>query len=940
MATKNTARISRGANLAGFGTSLFPAAATAAKARVALACMILSATALPLAAQYRGELRAALPRHVPQSMRYASARPRDPMAANEQITFSVMLNLSDPAGFAALRQSLNDPNSPNYHHPISAQELTARFGPTQDAYNSVLAFLEQSGFTLVSGSSNRRTLTVRGTRAQAEAAFEISLDDYQLGSRTFRAMAKDPTVPGSLAPLIGGVSGLSNLAQLQSHAVPNPQTSPSTGTGYNGTITPAGSTNSGGLPPGLTGKGETIGLLEIDNYAYSDLSNTLAFEGLAGQIGQVSKFSVNGGTPVSGCAPTKPGCGTTEALLDIAAALGIAPGANVIAFIAPPTTDILTMVNSAIDQVNSVTGGFGGIISASLGICESEVSSSDATNLDGLLETASEYGLTFFAATGDNGSTCKDGSGNVFANTISYPADAPHAVAVGGTNLSVNADNSYNSESYWTGGGFGISTLFTEPSYQSALDPSLGGRSVPDVSAESQPGIIICQATTKIPAGCYAIGGTSLATPLWAGIWALMNEAYINETGGPGRSAGYNGTIYNYSKSFHSGASMGSDFEHVGLGSPNITSLVGHGLPYVELDSISPNHGSPDGGTKVTITGKGFVGVSKVTFGGADAKNITIHSDTKLTADSPAGTDDQVDVKITTPAGSFYKGGPNVFSYVPEVDKVKPDSGPFYGGTSVTVTGSALSDTYTFKFGGTAATKVSCSSSTQCTMVTPAHADGKVAVEVEAPVGNTSTPDLFTYQGLSISSFTPQVGPTTGGGVPVTINGVSLKSGMTVTFGTTSVTAGSCYDSTTCVVGSPNHAAGSVHLTVTVGGETSAASTDTFDFKVFPTITSISPSIVPVNTGTVTVNQTLVITGTGFSTTGTTFSLGAGSLTGVSCSGAKSCTAQIAVPPGVTSMTTDAVMVSVGGVTSLGYVNLTYPALPPPTPHCKGTTCS
>ncbi|HXP85508.1 MAG TPA: IPT/TIG domain-containing protein [Bryobacteraceae bacterium] len=914
----------------------------AAKARIGLACLLLSATALPLAAQFRGEPMATLPGHVPGLLRSATLRPRDPQAANEQFTFTVLLNLADPAGFEAFSQSLNDPNSPNFHHPISAGEITARFGPAQETYDTVRSFLERSGFTLVEGSDNRRTLTVRGTRAQAEAAFQVSIDDYQLGTRTFRAASQDPAVPVSLAPFIAGVSGLSSVGQMRPHSTPNPQVPSSTATAYNGTVTPAGSTNSGGLPPGLNGAGQTVGVLEIDNYANSDLSNTIAFSGLpAGVIHQVSRFPINGGTSVSGCGPTTAGCGTTEALLDIIAVLGSAPGANVIVFDAPSSTDIYDMVNGAIGQVNAVTGGIGGIISASLGLCETEISSSDATGIDGLLKTGAASGLTLFAATGDSGSTCTDGSGNTFPNTINYPAGVPHAVAVGGTNLSVDASNNYSSENWWKGGGYGISTIFpTEPGYQSKLYPSAGGRSVPDVSAESEPGIVVCQATTKNPSGCYPIAGTSLATPLWAGYWALVNQAWNDAAGTPSGPSGADGYLYYYPKAFHSAASMGSDFAHVGLGSPDVTTLVAMASPgYSQVNNVSPDSGKASGGTSVTIKGLGFIGVTKVTFGGADATKVTIHSDSKLTAESPAASGAQVEVKVETPAGRTIATSGDTFSYVPEVDKVKPAAGPFYGGTSVTVTGLALSDKYTFKFGGTAATKVSCSSDTKCTMVTPDHAAGKVAVEVEAPAGSSSTPDLYDYQGLSIKSFTPNVGPTTGG-VQVTINGVSLKNGMTVSFGGANATASSCYDGFSCYVTSPPHAVGSVPLTATLDGVTSAATSDQFTFKVFPTITGIFPSTVPVNTGTVAANTTLTITGTGFSTTGTTFNIYGTALTSVTCSSATKCTAVISVPPGVTLLATDPVTVTVSSLTSLDSVNLTYPSPPPPPPPggC-GTKC-
>ena len=71
----------------------------------------------------------------------------------------------------------------------------------------------------------------------------------------------------------------------------------------------------------------------------------------------------------------------------------------------------------------------------------------------------------------------------------------------------------------------------------------------------------------------------------------------------------------------------------------------------LKVDSISPSNGPGGGGTTVTITGKGFIGVEKVTFGGVEATNVTIYSDSKLTADSPAAPADSVDIQVVTPGG-------------------------------------------------------------------------------------------------------------------------------------------------------------------------------------------------------------------------------------------------------------------------------------------------
>jgi large repetitive protein len=153
------------------------------------------------------------------------------------------------------------------------------------------------------------------------------------------------------------------------------------------------------------------------------------------------------------------------------------------------------------------------------------------------------------------------------------------------------------------------------------------------------------------------------------------------------------------------------------------------------------------------VEGSNFIGVSKVKFGSADATHVTFYSDSKLTAENPTATADQVQIEVSAPSGAFEAAGINTFLYVPVITAVSPNIGPFNRGTTVMVTGLALSDEYTFKFGGNAATSVSCSSSTTCTMLTPAvdttivctgaptdpckipPPPGLVAVQVVAPVG-------------------------------------------------------------------------------------------------------------------------------------------------------------------------------------------------------------
>jgi hypothetical protein len=940
--------------------------------------LVFAAALLPLSAQSPFERRAALPGHVLPKLREATALPRSLETLQQPLTVTVMLNLSDKAGADELRREMNDPNSVQYHKTITVTEFTERFGPSQEAYDSVLAYLQKNGLTLTAGSANRRTLTVRGTRAQAEHAFGVAINDYKLGNRTFHAVAADPAVPAELAPLIAGISGLSNMGEWRLSNQPSPATPVSTAIAYNGVLTPAGVTNTGGLPPGLNGSGQNIGLIEFDGFDINDTKTWLDFAGLPKSLAsQVSTYSIandgtltKGGRKPSGCAapvvPTDPPCNTTEALLDIEAALGIAQGAKVVVLEIPPSADYYNVINSAAGQLASLGGG---VLSLSGGVCESEVIDTEKTNVDSLLAGIAITGITFFAATGDTGSTCIGES--ALPNTIAFPADVPHAIAVGGTILNVKKDNTYQSENYWGlppgsvlppgpfgGAGYGVSAFFPLPSYQSGLVAGGTGRSVPDVSIQAVPGINVCQATPTVPKNCPVEQGTSLAAPLWAAVWALAQQAMADKCAGGSTGCLFSpsdGYLYTIPQAFHPASGMaGGEFADLGLGSPDITTLIATAVP-PQVDSFNPTGGAASGGTKVTITGGGFIGVQKVTFGGVEATHLTILSDTQLTVDSPAAPDSNATIEVVTAGGKATAAGP--YSYYPEIDTVSPNAGPLDGGITVTVTGLALGNASNFEFFSTAgiaaATGVKCSSKS-CTMLAPAHAAGTVDIIADTPWGygnsQPNSKDKFTYQAPAITSFNPMVGPTTGG-LLITINGVGLQTGKTtVSFGGSSGTKVSCVGSTLCTVFCPAHAAGNVPLTVTVAGATSAPAASQFRFDQFPTLTGISPS-----SGAA--GSTVIITGTGFSTIAgeTTFLFSGTAASGVSCAsssarsatrpvqgpsqpGQMQCTA-IVPPPPAGFVSKSYVTVTVNGDTSLKSLDFTYTDVPPPPP-CKGPTCN
>ncbi len=537
--------------------------------------------------------------------------------ASEPMTLTVVLRYRDQAGFDRYLADVYDQASPIYRKFLGVQEIADRFGPSRDDYAAVEAFFVEQGFTLAEGSANRMTLTLRGTRAAAERALSVRIDDYALDKRTFHANDTEPRLPAGIASRVEAIVGLSNLA------TPRPQWNalvkaiqkafwqlckliegplptqlakgyggtPTSQCGAEPTLVAAPEMKTGGplaapVPWGLaTGNGQKVGIVAFDSFLTSDVADYLALRGYpAGQIGKLSQVHVNGGASL--------GADQSEVLLDIATIMTIATGASVVVYDGPFTgagTSFQSIFNAMIN--GNVT-----VISNSWAYCEDQTTLADVTSIDTLFKTAAAAGISVFNATGDSGSTCLDGS----ANTITVPAGSPNATSVGGTSLTTGPGGVYVSETWWNGatttpqtgqGGYGVSKFFARPAYQNGLTAS-AMRSIPDVAVNADPvtGSFICQASAGgCPTGAL-FGGTSVAAPIFAAFSAIMNEAH-------GTNLGLlNPAIYPLAatNAFHAAAALGSDFAHVGLGSPNINlihlALSGQtaGVPVAATSSVVP----------------------------------------------------------------------------------------------------------------------------------------------------------------------------------------------------------------------------------------------------------------------------------------------------------------------------------------------------------------
>jgi len=160
---------------------------------------------------------------------------------------------------------------------------------------------------------------------------------------------------------------------------------------------------------------------------------------------------------------------------------------------------------------------------------------------------------------------------------VEFPAASQYVTAVGGTTLNLNSDNTYASESAWSGSGSGCSAYISKPSWQT--DSGCSHRTVADVSADADPNTgaaVYDSVRYQGQSGWFQVGGTSLASPLVGAVYALAGNA---------GSVTYGSYPYSHTSSLHdvttgSNGSCGGSYlctagpgydGPTGLGTPNGT---------------------------------------------------------------------------------------------------------------------------------------------------------------------------------------------------------------------------------------------------------------------------------------------------------------------------------------------------------------------------------
>jgi subtilase family serine protease len=498
--------------------------------------------------------------------------PADP---NTDVGFRVYLSWRDPAAAAALAQAVSDPSSSSYGRYLAPAQFRKQFAPAAQDVAQVQSWLRSQGFDVQYTPQNGHYVSAEGTVAQAQAAFGTEFGSFRVQGQIVRSPVADVSIPGALASLVSAVVGLDESYQfvatdhkvdgnappsagfrnapplsaywaelLSPYAFPAGYTavplasSPWTVKGY----TPDQIKGAYGIS-GFDGSGQTVAV--IDAYA----SPTI--------LQDVNQWSTNRGLPAMESSQlvqvVPPGVYNRpqnprqdpqgwygEETLDVEAVHGMAPAARIV-YVAAPNNyqDLDAAMNHVVDQ------HLAQIVTNSYGFSTELLPPGYVKPLEDTLIQAAIEGIGVYFSSGDNGDET-----SLFGFAVTdWPASSPWVTAVGGTSLGIGAANTRVVETGWGtsnyncntttfvcsrtgwlyGAGGGVSVIFAEPTYQRSAGLNLTGRGVPDVAALADPqtGLLVGQ-TQTFPNGTYydeyRIGGTSLSSPIFAGLMALADQ--------------------------------------------------------------------------------------------------------------------------------------------------------------------------------------------------------------------------------------------------------------------------------------------------------------------------------------------------------------------------------------------------------------------------------
>jgi hypothetical protein len=266
--------------------------------------------------------------------------------------------------------------------------------------------------------------------------------------------------------------------------------------------------------------------------------------------------------------------------------------------------------------------------------------------------------------------------------------------------------------------------------------------------------------------------------------------------------------------------------------------------PPPTITSISPNSGSANGGTTITITGTNLLSTTAVRLDGGNVTSFTVVSDTEVRAVTQAGPPGPAQVSVQTLSSTAVLNAGFTRLAAPTINFLSPSTGGINGGTLVSINGNNLLGVTAVTFGGVPATSFNVVGSNSISAVTPPGAAlGGVAVSVTSPTGTSTQNNGFTYTSIApvINFISPNAG-TTAGGNRVSISGQNFSGATSVTFGGVPALYFSVSSPSQIVAYPAAGTLGAVDVAVTTpNGSVSSPNGYTYTDPTAPTVTGLNP---------------------------------------------------------------------------------------------------
>ena len=463
--------------------------------------------------------------HEPKAIDLGSMRA---LENTRPVTVTVALKLQHAAQMQALLNRLYTPGSPAFHRFLTPQEFRARFAPDPATVAAMTRHFESFGLGV--RTVNGTFLKVSGSPADIERAFQVRLHVFEVPAhgRTeayrYHAPVSAPGLSPSLAANVQAMFGFDSRPRfrpLHNHLPAQliPRAEHLGGSRAVNTPDPPGfwtvtdTAQYYGVTPlynqGITGAGETLGIVTLAAFTPSDAFTYWSSLGLNVNPNRITVVNVDGGPGAPSDAS-----GSIETTLDVEQSGGLAPGANIIVYQAPNTDQgFVDAFAQAVGDNNadsvSVSWGEWEAFAAQVSVND-PVSGQAADELQAFNDVflqAAIQGQSLFAAAGDSGAYDANAFFPVpyFSKVLSVddPADEPFITAAGGTTLpgqqiyGLRGGGTYTinipHERVWgwdyltglcrklgfdpvscrifpVGGGGGVSVYFRKPFYQFDLD--------------------------------------------------------------------------------------------------------------------------------------------------------------------------------------------------------------------------------------------------------------------------------------------------------------------------------------------------------------------------------------------------------------------------------------------------------------------------------------